>query len=99
LCLVAKRHVREPFELPEGERAQFWDNVDRVARAVSEQLRPSKINYEIHGNTLDHLHVHVYPRSPGDRFEGGPIDGSLGVSRTAEDLARLRDVVSSLAQD
>ena len=98
LCLVAKRHVREPFELPEGERAQFWANIDAVARAVSEQLRPSKINYEIHGNTLDHLHLHLYPRSPGDRFQGRPIDGSFRLPRSTEDLARLRELVASLSQ-
>jgi len=98
LCLVAKRHVREPFELPEAERAQFWADIDTVARAVSEQLRPSKINYEIHGNTLEHLHLHLYPRSPGDRFEGVPIDGASRHARSTEDLARLQDLVASLSQ-
>ena len=98
LCLVAKRHVREPFELPEDERAQFWTDIDNVAKAVSEQLRPSKINYEIHGNTLDHLHLHLYPRSQGDRFEGRPIDGSDGRSRSTTDLARLRELVATLSQ-
>jgi len=96
LCLVAKRHVREPFELPEDERGQFWADIDMVAKAVSEQLQPSKINYEIHGNTLDHLHLHLYPRSPGDRFEGMPIDGASRHSRSTEDLARLRELVASL---
>lgn len=37
-------------------------------------MRPIKINYEIHGNTLPHLHVHVFPRYAGDPFEGRPID-------------------------
>jgi len=97
LCLVAKRHVREPFELPEAERAQFWTNADRVARAVSERLQPSKLNYEIHGNTLDHLHLHLYPRSPGDRFEGRPIDGSDRRPRSTNDLARLRRLAAALS--
>jgi diadenosine tetraphosphate (Ap4A) HIT family hydrolase len=35
-----------------------------------------KLNLEIHGNTLPHLHVHVFPRYIGDRFERGPIDPS-----------------------
>jgi diadenosine tetraphosphate (Ap4A) HIT family hydrolase len=33
-----------------------------------------KLNYEIHGNTIPHLHMHFYPRYPGDPFEGGPIN-------------------------
>ncbi len=32
------------------------------------------MNYEIHGNTAPHLHVHVFSRHIGDQFEGGPID-------------------------
>jgi len=30
--------------------------------------------YEIHGDAIPHLHVHLYPRQVGDPFEGGPID-------------------------
>ena len=32
------------------------------------------MNDEIHGNTVPHLHMHVFPRYPGDPFEGAPID-------------------------
>ena len=31
------------------------------------------MNYEIHGNSIPHLHLHLYPRFPGDPFEGRPI--------------------------
>ncbi|HEX5448963.1 MAG TPA: HIT family protein [Gaiellaceae bacterium] len=73
-CVVARRHVVEPFELEGEERAGFWDDVlfagQRLARATNAQ----KINYELHGNTLPHLHAHVYARYRGDRFVGGPVD-------------------------
>jgi diadenosine tetraphosphate (Ap4A) HIT family hydrolase len=32
------------------------------------------LNYEIHGNSLPHLHMHFFPRYRGDQFEGQPID-------------------------
>jgi diadenosine tetraphosphate (Ap4A) HIT family hydrolase len=64
VCLVAKRHVREPFELPDSERRAFWDAVDRVASALNATLRPEKLNYEIHGNTIPHLHLHLFPWGP-----------------------------------
>ena len=99
LCLVAKRHVREPFELPESERTQFWAGVDAVAKGMNDHLRPTKINYEIHGNSLEHLHLHMYPRSSGDRFEGKPIDGSVTQARSKEDLDQLRELVSRLSPD
>jgi len=33
-----------------------------------------RINYEIHGNTVPHLHVHLIPRYMDDPFAGNPID-------------------------
>lgn len=89
VCLVATRHVGEPFELPDSERRAFWDGVDRVASVLSANLQPDKLNYEIHGNTIPHLHLHLFPRWRGDRFTGMPIDPRQAVSRTAEDRAAL----------
>ena len=96
VCLVAKRHVREPFELPEQEREAFWRDVDRVAQALHVGLRPDKMNYEIHGNTIPHLHMHLFPRRQGDRFEGKPIDGRLGEPRTQEDRDAVLDALADL---
>jgi diadenosine tetraphosphate (Ap4A) HIT family hydrolase len=33
-----------------------------------------RVNYEVHGNSIVHLHMHFLPRYPGDSFEGRPID-------------------------
>lgn len=96
VCLVAKRHVREPFELPDSERRAFWDDVDRVASVLSASLRPDKLNYEIHGNTIPHLHLHLFPRWRGDRFAGQPIDGSAVAARTADDRAAIDQALRSL---
>jgi len=38
-----------------------------------------KINYEIHGNSIPHLHMHFFPRYRGDQFEGGSINPKLTV--------------------
>jgi diadenosine tetraphosphate (Ap4A) HIT family hydrolase len=102
VCLVAKPHVREPFELPDAERRAFWDAVDLVASALNARLRPDKLNYEIHGNTIPHLHLHLFPRWRGDRFEGRPIDGRDTVPRAEGDRAgieeALRGIVRSTAR-
>jgi diadenosine tetraphosphate (Ap4A) HIT family hydrolase len=87
VVVVAKRHVREPFELPASERREFWDAVDLVAEAIQAGLRPDKLNYEIHGNTIPHLHLHLFPRWSGDRFSGRPIDLAETEPRSAEDAA------------
>jgi diadenosine tetraphosphate (Ap4A) HIT family hydrolase len=97
-CVVAKRHVVEPFELPEPERIAFWTDAMSVAAAVNELVQPSKMNYEIHGNTILHLHLHLFPRFAGDPFEGHPIDGgSAGFDRSPDEIARLRAAVAGLA--
>lgn len=96
LCLVAKHHVRDPFELSDPERRAFWDDVDRVAKAAVEALRPDNLNYEIHGNTIDHLHLHLYPRRQGDRFAGRPIDGRDVLARDAADEASVDAILGRL---
>ena len=74
VAVVAKRHVIEPFELPASSGFAFWRDVMLVAKALADLFSPLKMNYEIHGNTIPHLHVHLYPRFPADPFVGRPID-------------------------
>ena len=94
VCVVAKRHVEEPFELEAPEGHRFWDALMRVATGVQEATAATKINYEIHGNTIRHLYCHVFPRYPGDPFEGRPIDPRAPTfARSPDDLARLRTVI------
>jgi diadenosine tetraphosphate (Ap4A) HIT family hydrolase len=54
------------------------------------------MNYEIHGNTIRLLHMHLFPRFDGDPFEGQPINaGRLEFSRTAVDLEALGAAINS----
>jgi diadenosine tetraphosphate (Ap4A) HIT family hydrolase len=90
VCVVARRHVNEPFELPVDEQHQFWADSMRVAAAVASVVSPIKMNYEIHGNTLPHLHLHLFPRHADDPFVGGPIDPRrAAVTRSNEQLLEL----------
>jgi len=67
-------------------------------RALNEELRPVKMNYEIHGNTIPHLHLHLYPRTAEDPFVGQPIDGAARLLvRSPEDLERLHRVILTAA--
>jgi HIT domain-containing protein len=83
-CVIAKRHVVEPFELEGDERAAFWEDVLVAGEAIARHVCPAKMNYEIHGNTIPHLHVHLLPRGPGDRY------GEPELARSAEELEALR---------
>src|SRR5438034_8171767 len=74
VAVVSKRHVVEPFELSASAGFAFWRDVLVVAKALTDLFSPVKMNYEIHGNTIPHLHVHLYPRFQADPFVGRPID-------------------------
>jgi diadenosine tetraphosphate (Ap4A) HIT family hydrolase len=92
LCVVAKRHVIEPWELSPFERDAFWADVVFAAERVARLVDAFKMNYEIHGNSIPHLHAHVYPRFRDDRFAGGPIDNRLEYVRNVP-LAELRQAL------
>ena len=73
-CVVSRRHAVELHDLSVPEGAAFMRDLQRTSAAVAVATGAVKLNYEIHGNTLPHLHLHVFPRYPGDPFEGRPID-------------------------
>jgi diadenosine tetraphosphate (Ap4A) HIT family hydrolase len=79
-CVVLKRHAVELHDLSEAEGAAYMSDLRRVSAAVQAVTGAVKLNYEIHGNTIPHLHTHIYPRHRGDPFEGTSIDGRRIVS-------------------
>lgn len=98
VCIVAKSHGPEPYQLPVAERVAFWEDVNRVAAALDRGLRPDKLNYEIHGNTLPHLHLHLFPRQQGDRFQGQPINGRDAHPRSDEELAAIMRAIQGIPE-
>ena len=64
--LVLKRHATELFDLTKDERGQLIEEVSEVALALTMAFEPVKINYELLGNQLPHIHWHVIPRLTGD---------------------------------
>lgn len=97
-CVVAKSHVVEPYVLAEHERAAFWEDCMIAAKALADLFQPVKMNYEIHGNTIPHLHMHLYPRYIGDPYEGQPINNQARFTRTATDIDRIIRAVKAVAR-
>jgi diadenosine tetraphosphate (Ap4A) HIT family hydrolase len=67
------RHVAEPTELTPEEAAAYWRELLRVGWALEERFEPVKLNYELLGNSLPHLHTHVMPRYADDPKPGWPF--------------------------
>ena len=91
------RHVAEPTELSEDEAAQYWRELLGAARRIEGRFEPVKLNYQLFGNALPHLHAHVIPRYARDPRPGWPFPfpegedpGPIDEEQFRHDLQALR---------
>lgn len=83
--LIFKNHKIELYDLNEIEVLGFVKDIQECAKALKKVTKAEKINYEIHGNMIPHLHVHPYPRSIDDPFPDQPINSRKKSRRIYED--------------
>ena len=97
------RHVADPTELSAEEASAYFAEVLRVARAIEEHYRPLKVNLEMLGNSVPHLHTHVIPRYRDDGSPGQPAlfmrraqrpSARLSEERIVDDAAALRAILN-----
>ena len=90
------RHVVEPTELDDEEAASYGLEVLTVGRALEKAFSPVKLNYDLLGNSVPHLHTHIVPRYADDPRPGWPFPfpdpepGPMPEDRLQRDRARLR---------
>jgi diadenosine tetraphosphate (Ap4A) HIT family hydrolase len=88
-CLVvSRRHATELDRLAPSERRGYLDDMCLVARAIEECFRPDKLNYELLGNQVPHLHWHLFPRLRSDPEALKPV--WLALDRAERDPAERR---------
>ena len=69
-------------------------DIQRLSQVLAEATGAIKMNYEVHGNTIPHLHMHFFPRYVGDPFENRPIDPRIeGAPSGRERHAEIRQRV------
>ena len=71
--VVFKRHATEMFHLALTERIQLMEEVNLVAKVVAQVYEAKKINYELLGNQLPHIHWHIIPRLASDQSPLEPV--------------------------
>jgi len=71
--VTLKWHQEELYKLSDKDRKSFLEDMSKVAKALSETFSPDKLNYELLGNGMPHLHWHLIPRFKTDPFWGRPI--------------------------
>jgi diadenosine tetraphosphate (Ap4A) HIT family hydrolase len=71
--VVFQRHATELFHLAPTERMQLMEEVNLVAKALAQAYGAKKINYELLGNQLPHIHWHIIPRLANDPAPLEPV--------------------------
>jgi diadenosine tetraphosphate (Ap4A) HIT family hydrolase len=71
--VFTKEHVTELFHLDRERRTAIMEEVTAVAAALYKLFNPDKINYELLGNMVPHMHWHLVPRFRSDRLWPRPI--------------------------
>ena len=71
--LILKRHATELYELDGAERAALIEAVTDVSRALAAVYDAVKMNYELLGNLLPHIHWHLVPRRADDPIPRQPV--------------------------
>jgi diadenosine tetraphosphate (Ap4A) HIT family hydrolase len=71
--VVLRRHATELYELSAAERGVLIEDVSQMAEALHRVYNPLKMNYELLGNQVPHIHWHLIPRLVGDPDPRWPV--------------------------
>lgn len=96
--LICHRHVIEPYELTTAERTNYFNDLATVGSALQKAFNADKMNYNILGNVVPHLHTHILPRYFTDSAPNRPIDPALKgheVFLSAEEYVQRIELIRS----
>ena len=71
--LVSRHHAEELSQLTPATRRAFLEEMCVLAQALEAEFRPRKLNYELLGNQVPHLHWHLFPRYDHDPDHLKPV--------------------------
>ncbi len=96
VLVVPVRHVEDVYALDDALASRIAVTVHRVACAVRAALAPDGLNITqangaAAGQTVPHLHVHLLPRTAGERLRHH--------AATPGDPARLADLATRIAAE
>ena len=91
--LISTNHGPEPHDLSEKDWQRFAADIRKASRAIVTATGCDKLNVEILGNQVAHLHAHLTTRYYGDNAPGARLirdhaNPMVLSPTTAADLAR-----------
>jgi len=103
--LLCRLPVADLEDLAWQTRLEFLRDVALCSEAVSNVLRPHKMNVESLGNVVPHLHFHFFPRLQGESFPLQPIwlqqndDTPFDPARDGPLIEKLRREIENLMRE
>jgi diadenosine tetraphosphate (Ap4A) HIT family hydrolase len=73
IVVFRDRHVADLTSLSTTEVAAYWRDVQTVAQMIERVFAPCHMNYQLLGNLVPHLHVHLVPRYLDDPAPEKPL--------------------------
>ena len=77
MLIIPKRHVWDMIELDAEEWVSLGQLKDKALPVALKRYCGESISYNVaiqigenSGREINHLHIHILPRAPGDPFEG-----------------------------
>ena len=98
VIVAYKDHISELVDITPEDRAAYFEDVARAAKAVHKAFHPDKINYGAYGDGGCHLHFHLVPKYK-DQFEWGtpfamnPGRVTLSEEEYAETIEKIKEAL------
>ena len=99
IVVFRDRHVADFTSLSASEVAAYWQDVHTVAKMIEQVYVPCHMNYQLLGNSVPHLHVHVVPRYLDDPAPGRPLPFDTTLLDPAEydrQVVRLTEIAKTV---
>lgn len=100
--VFTKEHVTELFHLDRQTREAVLEEVTTVAATLYNLFKPAKMNYELLGNMVPHMHWHLVPRFTTDPLWPRPIwaePHELVILEAEEFAGRIQLIRTALTSD
>ncbi len=82
--LLCKTPATELHELPPATKLKYLEEMSLLAEAVARVTKCHKLNYEMLGNQVHHLHFHIFPRYAHEENVLQPVWLSMPQGNAAE---------------
>ncbi|WDV47580.1 GNAT family N-acetyltransferase [Clostridiaceae bacterium M8S5] len=94
--VLSKVHSEHFYDMDHQDMVNFITDVQNTAKVLHQITGAVKINYEIHSNSMPHLHVHLFPRYLDDDYPSAPIDYRVSQPSPYESQEEYEWFVSSM---